>query len=334
MKIWYIPAFILCLGITLTSCGADDAARPSSIDRNVGDTLIGTNGVTNEADKKLRYQADRELSEDFQFDWSKITIEVSYPGREVSTIKGLLIATGWAPSRLASIGPPISINDASKSELIEAALEEYSTLDQAITKNPKSLIINAGLVSDNSRNQSMKNEGLFYINGVLVSAFSDAISGLICITEKQRQFAIYRTRNFSNASRIGDRCRSAIQAFPVLINSGKVAIRPTEISKVKPKARVIAAVTPKRGTFFLVMNEPVNLLPIAELLAKGGSPNVRLVSASKLEVTDEYIGKATAAINFPSGDSAIAAAEGRYLSEGDTRSVRAALILDPTPHFP
>ena len=331
-----ITAVFLCIaGLLMTSCGADESDEYAKLNGEGNAIGVRVEGSVNEVDSNVVYRSVNEFGEDFQFAWSKFSIQVSYPGHEESIVEGLLIATGWAPSRLASIGPPIAISDAANSESIEEALEEYPTLGDAIEANPKSLIINAGLVrAVRSNDRSIKSAGLFYVNGILVSASAEDISGIVCVTDKERQVAIYRTRSFSNASQIGNKCRSAVQAFPVLVNSGKVAIRSTEISKVKPKARVIAAVTPKRGTFFLVMKEPANLLPVAELLAVGETPNVRLVRASRPDVVDEYFGNTTAAINLPSGESAIAAADGVYLTKGDTRSVRAALILDPTPTFP
>lgn len=275
-----------------------------------------------------------DLTKVKNFEWSEFTLKVAYKDAAPYEASGILVATDWIAARFASVGPPISLSDDQTSKEVDAALEEFATFDDVIAAYPTGLIVNAGLLAPPQQKGGMpdRHAGLSYMNGILISSLNDKISGLVCLTSEHQQIAMYQTRIFQeNPERIRDQCSSAFQAYPVVISSGNVDINATEVGRTNPRKRIISAISRSDRRFYLIMKDPIHLLPIADFLSKGDTDKVKLASATNEEMIQKYVRGVKGAINLPSAKAAIAVADEQYLTDGDVDTVRSVLIFDPPP---
>lgn len=240
-----------------------------------------------------------------------------------------LFMLDWSPARIAFTGRTSDNFETVARKTGKGAV--FDDLRSVVKAYPKGLVLGVGL----ARADPGYPFGLTMIESTIFSPFDFTLqngnprySGILCLTATN-QLNLKETADFvDNVGAIRGECRSALQAFPIVVEDTRPAISPSELTAtVLRLSRVVIGINRQKRRFLMVFHDPIQLYPIAVLLSgqHSGEVSVSLEGADPKII--KYIEHSRRVLNLPSGDSALAIVDGTQVIGNIARPLPAVLVF-------
>jgi hypothetical protein len=331
-----LPLTALAIVLALSGCsGRSDSADESEATAvRSGSASTPTSAITAKTSSPAQAHESLPLFDGgaASVDHARLSIEVKLRNGQGYSSRADLFMLDWTPAEIAFTGRSSNTGSVKTPNVKGHVL--FADTAEVAKAYPKGLIVGAGL----SKDYPSYPFGLTMINGVIYSPFDFSeqhsrkiYSGILCLTS-EGQLSLLKTQSFvSNPTVIRDVCKSALQAFPILLDNSVPSIAVSEMSASGRRlSRVIIGINRQKRRFVLIFHDPVQLYPVAVLLSGQTSQDVTVTvkeQGENLGAVRKYLMRSRFAVNLPGADGALAIIDGQRVIGSMNRPLPAVLIF-------